>query len=204
MSVRTCFVYWIYQFLRWSWRIQWQEDERFCRDLANHRPVILAHWHGDELALLHVVKGYRLATLTSTSRDGQLMSELLQRLGAVVSRGSSTRSGSAGLRGLMRLCQEEGLNASLAVDGPQGPAHVIKPGIFQLSRLMDMPIYALSAETDRAWIFAKSWNKAFLPKPFARVRITVRWVMPAVSRNTDPRDQELAVKLATVLVGNEG
>ena len=37
--------------------------------LRQQRPFIVAHWHGDELALLHVVKRYRLATLASPSRS---------------------------------------------------------------------------------------------------------------------------------------
>ena len=154
----------------------------------------MAHWHGDELALIQLAPHYKLATITSTSKDGELMNSVLWMLGARTSRGSSTRGGVTALKGLLRLAKA-GRNCSFAVDGPKGPLHKAKPGVFEVSRMLDAPIYACGVACDRAWYFPKSWNKTYLPKPFARV--IVFWTGPfgPVIRGEDPRSPQLAEML---------
>lgn len=177
----------IYRLLSWTWRIAWDEPACMREALRQRRPFIVAHWHGDELALLHAVKRYRLATLASPSKDGRIMATLLKLLGAQVSVGSSSRGGAAGLRGLIRLVRA-GHNCSFAVDGPRGPIYKLKPGVLEASRLLDSPIYYASVTCDRAYHLHRSWNRTFLPKPFARLRIEWRGPMQALTRAQDPRD----------------
>ncbi len=154
----------------------------------------MAHWHGDELALVQLSPRYRLATITSTSKDGALMNTVLRLLGAKTSRGSSTRGAVQALKGLLRLAKA-GRNCSFAVDGPKGPLHKVKPGIFEVSRMLNAEIFVCGVACDRAWHFPKSWNKTYLPKPFAR--LAVNWVGPfsPVSRDQDPREISLAENL---------
>ena len=120
LRVGPTVVYALYVALRSTWRISFDECPAMRDALANRRPFIMAHWHGDELALIQFVVRYRIATLTSNSRDGELMDGLLQKLGAATARGSSSKGGAAGLRALVQLCRKEGRNVSFAVDGPKG------------------------------------------------------------------------------------
>ncbi|WP_415063451.1 lysophospholipid acyltransferase family protein [Bdellovibrio sp.] len=159
---------------------------------------MLAHWHGDELALLSIVKRYRIATIASQSKDGELMAKVLKWLGAKTSRGSSTRGGVQALKGLLRLVKDGG-NCSFAVDGPKGPLHKVKPGVFELSRMISGPIYAAGVACDRAIHFPRSWNKTFLPKPFAKVIIYWEGPLAPVSRDADPRNPDLALELEALL-----
>jgi lysophospholipid acyltransferase (LPLAT)-like uncharacterized protein len=192
-------VYAIYVSLRATWRVTFDECASFREALAARRPVILAHWHGDELALIQLVVRYRIATLTSTSRDGELMDGVLKRLGAATARGSSSRGGASGLRGLVQYCRKEGRNVSFAVDGPKGPIYQVKPGVFEFSRLMDAPVYAVSVGVSRPWISRRSWNRAVLPKFFSRVHVRVAECLPPVSRELDPREPALARALEDAL-----
>ena len=80
----------LYRALACTWRITWYEPACMREALRQRRPFIMAHWHGDELALLHAVKRYRLATLASPSKDGRIMATLLRLLGARVSVGSGS------------------------------------------------------------------------------------------------------------------
>lgn len=159
---------------------------------------MLAHWHGDELALLSIVKRYRIATIASQSKDGELMAKVLQWLGARTSRGSSTRGGVQALKGLLRLVKDGG-NCSFAVDGPKGPIYKVKPGVFELSRMIRGSIYAAGVATDRAIYFPKSWNKTYLPKPFAKVIIYWSGPMKPIDREMDPRNPDFALELETLL-----
>jgi lysophospholipid acyltransferase (LPLAT)-like uncharacterized protein len=166
--------------------------------LKEKTPFILAHWHGDELVLFWTIPRYRLATIASTSKDGEIMNSLIYLQKGVTSRGSSTRGGATALKGLIRLVQK-GRNCSFAVDGPKGPIHKVKPGIFELSRLLKAPIYYSGVSCDRVWRFEKSWNKTYVPKPFAQVFIEWFGPLPAVGRDQDPRSDQLANNLEEAL-----
>jgi lysophospholipid acyltransferase (LPLAT)-like uncharacterized protein len=188
-----------YRMLSCTWRVSLQEPACMREALRQGRPFIVAHWHGDELALLHIVKRYRLVTLASPSKDGRIMATMLRLLGARVCTGSSSRGGAAGLRGLIRLVRE-GHNCSFAVDGPRGPIYKLKPGVLEASRLLDCPIYYASVTCDRAYHLHRSWNRAFLPKPFARLQIEWRGPMQALSRAEDPRDPQVLCRLEDLML----
>jgi lysophospholipid acyltransferase (LPLAT)-like uncharacterized protein len=194
------FIAWLaYRVLWFTWRITWREPEAMRSALRERRPFIIAHWHGDELALLHVVKRYRLATLASPSKDGRIMATLLRLLGARISVGSSSRGGAGGLKGLIRLARE-GHNCSFAVDGPRGPIYKVKPGVLETSRLLQCPIYYASISCDRAFHLHRSWNRGFLPKPFAQVQIEWRGPFAAVGRDEDPRDPQVLGRLEQLML----
>lgn len=193
------FIVWLfYKTLSATWRVKVEEPESMQNFIKNKEGLILAHWHGDEVALISQVKRYQIATITSTSKDGEMMNFVLHLLGGKTSRGSSTRGGVGALKGIIKLAKE-GHNCSFAVDGPKGPIYKAKPGVFELSRLMNGTIYAAGVSCDRKWVFEKAWNKAYLPKPFAKLHIV--WVGPIgpVIKGTDPRDPALASSLEDTL-----
>jgi len=56
------------------------------------------------------------------------------------------------------------------VDGPKGPAGVVKAGAISLARATGAVIVPMFTSADRAWYF-KSWDRFMIPKPFARVTL---------------------------------
>ncbi len=186
---------WIF-FRAWSmtWRLQCLESEGLKKAIAAGEPLIFAHWHGDELKVLPLIRPYRIATMTSTSKDGALIDFAIRRSGGATSRGSSTRGGIGALKGLIRL-MGQGYRASMAVDGPKGPLHKVKPGIFELSRLAKAQIVPTGAAASRKIVFQKSWNKAELPKPFAKIVVWFGEPIPAITRNESAKQPALAVRL---------
>jgi hypothetical protein len=193
------FLIWIiYSLLSMTWRMRFHEPESMQQALRNRKPFLLAHWHGDEIALIRLCRRYRIATMTSQSDDGQMMDVILKLLGAKTSKGSSTRGGVGGLKGLVRLLRK-GYNCSFAVDGPKGPIYKVKPGIFELSRLLDGPIYYAGVTCDRAFLFPKSWNKTYLPKPFAKILVYWEGPLDPVTKDQDARDPQLAACLEHAL-----
>lgn len=190
-------VFIIYTALRLTWRLRLTEPPELKERLKSRQPFILAHWHGDELVLIQFLGYYRVGTIVSTSKDGDIMNTLVKLIGGTTVRGSSTRGGIGALKGLFRLLKE-GWNTSFAVDGPKGPLHQVKPGVFEVARTLGIPIFWSGISCDRAIHFPKSWNKTFLPKPFARVHVT--WHGPLwIPAEADPRDAGLAQDLATRL-----
>ena len=191
-------VFIIYRLISWSWKIQIQEPESLLANIKNKKPYILAHFHGDEPALLFLAKKYRLSTMISTSKDGEMMNVIYKLLGGKTSRGSSTRGGVSALKGLVRLIKN-GAGCNIAVDGPRGPIYEVKPGVFELSRLVKAEIFAGGAYCESAWRFPRSWNQAFFPKPFAKVVIV--WLGPIgpLTKDDAPRSSELAKALQNQL-----
>lgn len=188
----------VYSSLRLTWRIRVIESESLKRALRENSPMVYAHWHGDELGILYLLGRYKAATMVSTSKDGELMATVVRLFGARTSRGSSTRGGVSALKGILRL-SKEGWRPSVAVDGPKGPYHRVKPGVFEISRLIGGEIFPLAVACDRKKVFEKAWNKTFLPLPFAKVVVVWGEALPAVTRNQDSRNEELAQGLEKAL-----
>ena len=184
----------LYKLLSWTWRCTLIEHPDFQKAIQERRPMVLAHWHGDELALISLVKRYRICTMVSTSKDGEIMNRVLHFLGGTTSRGSSTRGAVAALRGLLRLVKD-GYRPSVAVDGPKGPIYKVKPGVFEISKIIDGGVYPVGVATSSAWVFHRSWNKTYLPKPFAKVVFCWGSGVSALSRDEDPRSEERLLEL---------
>jgi lysophospholipid acyltransferase (LPLAT)-like uncharacterized protein len=162
IGLKSFLIIGLYRFLIWSWRIRITESPGAAKVIKNRQPAVLAHWHGDEYSLLHLVRTYSVATMTSTSKDGEIVNRLVHKLGGATARGSSTRGAVSALKGLVRLLKS-GHVTSIAVDGPRGPYHMPKPGVFELSRLAGAAIIPLGVHVSSALRFNKAWNKAYLP-----------------------------------------
>lgn len=143
---------------------------RFRHINMPHRnePTLYAHWHGDELLMVGGYVGSGMAVMASRSRDGELMGRVLTGLGYRVVRGSSSRGGAGGLKGLIDAVRKEGRIASLAVDGPRGPIYQVKPGILKLAQETGFPVVAAASAASCRFVFKKAWNRCYLPYPFSR------------------------------------
>jgi lysophospholipid acyltransferase (LPLAT)-like uncharacterized protein len=193
------FLIWlVYRALWLTWRIRVHEAPAFRMALALGEPIVFAHWHGDELGILYLLKPYKACAMVSTSKDGEIMAGAIRWLGAKASRGSSTRGGVSALKGILRLAKE-GWRPSVAVDGPKGPYHKVKPGVFEISKLLSAPIVPLAVSAKHAYVFEKAWNKTYLPLPFSRIQVIFDSPLPAIGRDQDGRDPLLAERLEKAL-----
>jgi lysophospholipid acyltransferase (LPLAT)-like uncharacterized protein len=191
-------IYFIYSAIKLTWRIEIIEPESMKKARAEKKPMVFAHWHGDEIAIIHLFGIYHAAAMVSTSKDGDLMDKCARLFGAHTVRGSSTRGGVSALRGILRASRE-GWSPSISVDGPKGPYHKAKAGVFEISKITGGVIFPVCAATSRAKVFEKSWNKMFLPMPFARVVCVWGEPLPAVARDADAHDPDLARTLEAAL-----
>jgi len=130
-------------------------------------PCGVAHWHGDELTLFPRFGHLTPTILVSHSKDGEIMARGTRALGYRVTRGSSTRGAVGGLIALIKAVKE-GHMAVLAVDGPQGPRGVCKPGIIRVVQKTGVPLFPVGVATTHRCVFKKTWNQVYLPLPFSR------------------------------------
>jgi lysophospholipid acyltransferase (LPLAT)-like uncharacterized protein len=136
-------------------------------------PLIFATWHGRALMLpwfngrLRSARGTRpVRVLASRSLDGELLARFVRPFGLGVVRGSSSRGGTAALRGLLAALRA-GHDVAVAPDGPRGPARHVQPGVVMLAAATGAPIVpmAFGARPNRR---LKSWDACVVPAPFAR------------------------------------
>jgi len=150
-----------------TWRIEVVgSDPRQTERSGSTQLAALFHESMVPCAWLYRGRGYSVAV--SRSRDGDLIGATLRALGYTdPARGSSSRGGSAALRGLLRHLGNRTTTAVL-VDGPRGPARVAKTGVITLARLAELPIQPV-AFSARPAVRLKSWDRSLIPLPFARV-----------------------------------
>lgn len=131
-------------------------------------PCVVAFLHGEQLPMIALHRGLGLVGMASRSKDGQLVADVLARLGYAVIRGSTSRGGVEALRAAERALREGGRPA-VAVDGPRGPLGTVHPGAEALARRADVPV-VYGRVTTSGWR-ARSWDRFVVPWPFARVAV---------------------------------
>ncbi len=146
---------------------------RACLDSG--QPVLLAIWHEELFALTGfgatVLHG-RLATVVSDSRDGELIAQVLRRIGFATARGSSTRGG---LKALNQLRQHmlDGRIGVITVDGPRGPRQEAKDGAVYLAQKAGALLFPVRSRPSSAHVFTRSWDHFQLPMPFCACEVLI-------------------------------
>jgi lysophospholipid acyltransferase (LPLAT)-like uncharacterized protein len=197
-TLLAALIFVVYRSLTFTWRLRLNDNPELAEDIKNNTPIVFAFWHGHELAMISFSTHYKFATMTSMSSNGQLMEKVLNWLGAKTSKGSSSRGAVSGLKGLIRIAKS-GYIPVVPVDGPRGPIYEPKPGVFELSRMLNAKIYPGGVASSSSFLFPKSWNKTFLPKPFSKVYLHWGKPLPPITKALDPRDPELALRLKNAI-----
>ncbi|MEI8037649.1 MAG: lysophospholipid acyltransferase family protein [Verrucomicrobiota bacterium] len=137
-------------------------------------------------------------TLTSASRDGDMVARAMAVFGLGAIRGSSSRRGVAALVGLMRALRE-GSDVCLTPDGPRGPRYQLQAGVIKLAQASGAAIVPVDVHFGSAWRL-KTWDRFVIPKPFSRVVVTFGTAI-ALPRDLDEAAFETARRnLETLLV----
>jgi len=104
---------------------------------------IIAFWHEHLAMMLHARYRRPIRVLTSRSRDGQLITGAFAHYDVDVSRGSTTRGGTAALRDMIRSARA-GSNVVFTPDGPKGPRRIAKDGVIWAAQATGLPIVPIT------------------------------------------------------------
>lgn len=162
--------------------LRWQVDAATAARIralqtSGTPPFILALWHNRLLVLPFAWEKYmrrirpRAFVLTSLSGDGEWLARLAARFGFDAVRGSARRRGPEAVRELAGRLRA-GHDVAVTPDGSRGPVYALKGGVVLLAQLSGAPVVPVSVEFSRAWRL-RSWDRFFIPKPFARVTLRV-------------------------------
>ena len=163
-------------FRLWSRTLRLQlEDPYDGVALVRDRPVIFAIWHNRLLMLPPPFDRWfptrQSIGLISASRDGDLVSLLIERSGYGTIRGSTSRKGVIALRQLVEALAA-GSNVLFTPDGPRGPVYEVSPGVIFVAQKSGAPILPLHVEYSSCWRL-KSWDRFCVPRPFSKMRFIV-------------------------------
>ena len=120
---------------------------------------ILSFWHAHLLLMLHSRYRKPIRVMSSQSRDGAISAGVFRYYGVHVSRGSSSRGGSAAIREMIRGARA-GQNIVFTPDGPTGPARIVKDGIVFAAQATGLPIVpiAFAAKKKSYWRPGTGWS----------------------------------------------
>lgn len=160
-------------------RLEFEGRERVLQTWDEGRQTVLACWHNELFcfpwmgrAMPWIRSRVGWLGIVSASRDGDILAEILHRLGFATSRGSSSRGGLRALMGAVRALKKDPRRQGfVTVDGPRGPRHEVKDGALVLANKAGALMIPARVRYSGCWTFTGAWDRFELPKPFSRCRI---------------------------------
>lgn len=164
-----------------TWRYD-PPDAAILREMKGEPRVVLLTFHGMFLQLLAFRRfaPRQLVVMLTPSLDGRLLAAALKHFGIDhVMATPGNRSVAGTLEFNRRL--SEGCIGVIAADGPRGPVGIVQSRAFELSRASKATMY-IAVTSARSGIRFGSWDRSFLPMPFARILMGLKkFVSPADS-----------------------
>lgn len=163
--------------LWWSYRKRYVIDaDVINRYIRSGEVCAPCYWHQDSFCCLEqtrawLKRGFRAGFIVSASVDGEVPARIARFWGATVVRGSAKETNALAMRDIHQA-MKNGVSIVTAADGPLGPKYRFKPGVVLMARIGSAPMIPFACAADRAW-YLKRWDDFMLPKPFARVVISV-------------------------------
>ena len=147
-------------------RLKVEGSEKFE---GHDQKIIFCGWHGKSLIFANYFRKRKYWVIISNSNDGDIQNEIFLRLGYQTIRGSTAREGvRAALQGVKRL--KEGGTMAITPDGPRGPSGVVQGGVMLMAHKSGAGLVPVGISAKSA-IYARSWDKYMLPKPFSKARM---------------------------------
>jgi lysophospholipid acyltransferase (LPLAT)-like uncharacterized protein len=138
------------------------------------KPAITVTWHNRLLFFplmfpSHIRKD--ALAVVSPSRDGQYITDFLERLGVKSARGSTSKRGgqvlveaASALRNNSYVC--------FTPDGPRGPKYKMSRGPVHLASITGVPLVPVAINYSRYWQLG-SWDNFQIPKPWSKLFLRI-------------------------------
>ncbi len=166
-------------------------------------------WHNRILTtptLMPMILRQRTWAMASRSDDGQVITDVLQKLGFQSLRGSAMKNGrdkggASALVTAIHVLQDGGC-VCIIPDGPRGPRYSVQPGAVMAAVKAKVPIIPLGVNHSCA-IRLPSWDKLEIPLPFSRAELVIGKPFYLDEDALDPEKMPLAkekIRLALLAV----
>ncbi|MGM0607312.1 MAG: lysophospholipid acyltransferase family protein [Candidatus Muiribacteriota bacterium] len=147
-------------------------DEETQKMIDNKQSIIYAFWHGEQFLMTRYLRNKNVHIMVSLSKDGDLQTGILERLGFHCIRGSSSKGGRAAVKKIIDIFkQKDNPSLAIAVDGPRGPIYEPKMGVFFIAAKLKIPVIPVKIDYYNSITFPKTWDLYTVPLPFSKVTI---------------------------------
>lgn len=183
-------------------RVRYVGREHLDRLAAAGKTWVYANWHENTAVSVVVERDRQIALMASDSRDGEYIARAISLLGNIPVRGSSSKGGSKAVKAMVRLLRS-GHSAGVTPDGPRGPRRHAQSGVLWISVMAGVPVVPCHIVASREWVFARTWDRHRLPKPFSKVYVVFGepWTPGRQALRDDEAGElaELERRMATVV-----
>ncbi len=137
--------------------------------INSNQNFVIAFWHGTMLVPWFIQNRKNMAALISQSKDGDLLTKLLENWNYKVVRGSSSSGGEDALEKMIELAKQ---NYSVAItpDGPRGPQFKFKAGAVIAAKKSQVPLVLLGVAYKKKKKL-KSWDHFEVPHFFSQANV---------------------------------
>jgi len=161
--------YYLIRATNFSYRLEVEGWQQAKEKLDKQESLVFSCWHGKLWVPSYFLRDLGIYALSSLSRDGSYMAQILKKMGWRTVRGSSSRGASRSLLELYRKLKK-GESTAITPDGPTGPPHQVKPGIIFLQEKAGSYLVPIGVEARWKKNF-NSWDSFLLPLPFSKTAL---------------------------------
>ncbi len=155
--------------------------------------TIFTFWHNRLALAPYIFAGHKdIYALVSPHSDGQIISNILMKMGYKIIEGSTHRNPLLATRKIIAALTR-GSNIAITPDGPRGPKYKINSNIIGIAKLAKAKIIPLSLNIKHNIRF-NSWDSFILPLPFGRGIVSIGDAL-ILSENDELSMQELESRL---------
>ncbi|OQW99514.1 MAG: hypothetical protein BWK74_02025 [Desulfobacteraceae bacterium A6] len=146
--------------------------EEYFLNNKNMGNIVVASWHRHAVFLFYFFRNIKNGVaMVSRSKDGELVARVGKRFGYDSVRGSSSKGGGEALLAMINYMNKGGAPkfCGTAVDGPRGPARILKKGMLVLAKETGSYFIPMACSGTNVITFHKAWDKTIIPFPFSTV-----------------------------------
>ena len=130
----------------------------------NTSPCVYAMWHAHQCCVHGLPNRANCNVLISRSRDGEIIAGVVERWGFKVIHGSKGKKGSVEATLQMINALKKGECCAIMVDGPRGPAKVVKDGAIRVAKNAGVPIVPIYwYSPNPTFLKFSSWDQFRIP-----------------------------------------
>jgi len=134
--------------------------------------IVVASWHRHAVFFFYFFRNIKNGVgMVSRSKDGEIVTRVGKRFGYDFVRGSSSKGGGEALLAMINYMNMGGAPkfCGTAVDGPRGPARLLKKGMLVLAKETGAYFIPIACSGTKVVTFHRAWDRTIIPYPFSKI-----------------------------------
>lgn len=135
--------------------------------------IIYALWHSQTFVPFYNKRKDKVVLLTTAARRGQILNSAVKNFGYQIVHLPGFKAQKNWLIQINKLIGfiKNGYDTGIVLDGPDGPAYQIKPGIFFIASRTGCPIIPSGIGVAKKIKLFWRWDRYWVPRPFTKAII---------------------------------